>query len=420
MDDAFAVGRLESLGELTCDLQRLGNRNRSGREAIRERRAFDQLEDQCEPAVDLFDAVDCGNVGMIERGEQARFAFEARAPVRIVSEHRRQQLDGDIASEARIARTVHLTHAAGAKRPGDLEHAQPNAGREWRGRQHTTQHWHRRAVQKSARTFVRRQQRFNFTAAGTRRPHTPARETRSTPLADVGWPRGRGCGRAPTRELHSSPFAPEFPEEPCPRQRPITVHRGGRDAHDRCCLVDRQPAEESQLHQLALPRIEAGKFLERGVEVEHVDFRGIHHRLDVLQRHPLTAVALRGPASPRVVDKDAAHHVRGNRKEMRAVLPPDLSLVDQLEIRLVDKGRGGERVVGALAAQVTARQPAQFVVDGVDQTASRRLIARTPSHEQVCQLCVVRHTGLRPAFISELRGNEAVFRRLPRIQVWRD
>jgi len=58
-----------------------------------------------------------------------------------------------------------------------------------------------------------------------------------------------------------------------------------------------------------------------------------------------------------VVDKNAPHHVRGNRKEMRAVLPPDLPLVDQLEIRLVDEGGGGEGVVGALAAQVTARQP---------------------------------------------------------------
>jgi hypothetical protein len=66
-------------------------------------------------------------------------------------------------------------------------------------------------------------------------------------------------------------------------------------------------------------------------------------------------------------------------------------------------------VVGALAAQVTAGQPAQFVVDGVDQTASRRLITRTPSHEQVCQRCVVGHTGLRPAFISELLGMRPFF-----------
>ena len=248
MDNAFAVGRLESLGELTCDLQRLANRNRSSRESIGERRAFDQLEDQCEPAVDLFDAVDRGNVGMIERGEQARFAFEARAPVRIASEHRRQQLDGDIAPEPRIARTVHLTHAAGAKRPGDLEHAQPHAGREWRSRQHTTQHWHRRAVQKSACTFVRRQQRFNF---------TPQRLVARTLLLEKPTPlRSRtldglveeAADALATRELNSSPFAPELPEEPCPRQRPITVHCGGRDAHDRCCLVDRQPAEESQLH----------------------------------------------------------------------------------------------------------------------------------------------------------------------------
>jgi hypothetical protein len=157
-----------------------------------------------------------------------------------------------------------------------------------------------------------------------------------------------------------------------------------------------------------------------GVEVEHIDFGRIHHRLDVLQRHPLTAVALRGPASPRVVDKDAPHHVRSNRKEMRAILPPDLPLVDQLQIRLVDKGGGGERVVGALPSQVTACQAAQLVVDGVDQTAARRLIARTPSHEQVRHRCAVPHTGLPPGFYIRASRREAVFPRLPRIQVRRE
>jgi hypothetical protein len=169
-----------------------------------------------------------------------------------------------------------------------------------------------------------------------------------------------------------------------------------------------------------MPRIESGKFVERRVEVEHVDFGWIHHRLDVLQRYPLTAVALRGSATARVVDKDAPHHVRRNRKEVRAVLPPDLPLVDELQIRFVDKGRGSERVVGALAAQVGARQPAQFVVDGVDQTTSCRLIARTPSHEQVRQVCVVPHTGLPPGLYIRPTRNEALFRRLPRIQVRRE
>ena len=63
MDDALAVCRLEGLGELTRDLQRFVDRNRSRREAIGERRPFDQLEDQRQPAVDLFDAVDCRDVG---------------------------------------------------------------------------------------------------------------------------------------------------------------------------------------------------------------------------------------------------------------------------------------------------------------------------------------------------------------------
>src|SRR5688572_26816327 len=90
--------------------------------------------------------------------------------------------------------------------------------------------------------------------AATRRRHTPSRETRSTLLADVGWPRGRDVGHAPIRELNSWPFAPKLAEEPCPCQRPITIDGGGCDPHHCCCLVDGQPAEESQLHQLALPR----------------------------------------------------------------------------------------------------------------------------------------------------------------------
>ena len=54
----------------------------------------------------------------------------------------------------------------------------------------------------------------------------------------------------------------------------------------------------------------------------------------------------------RVVNEDAAHGLRRDPEEVRAVLPLDLALVDELEVRLVDEGRGLEGVVGALAPQV--------------------------------------------------------------------
>ena len=80
-----------------------------------------------------------------------------------------------------------------------------------------------------------------------------------------------------------------------------------------------------------------------------------------------------------MVDKDAPHHVRSNRKEMCPVLPPDLSLVDQLQVRLVDKSGGRERVP---ALQATSRSVSSV-------------------------LCVM--PGLRPVFISELLGMRPFF-----------
>ena len=52
---------------------------------------------------------------MIERGDDARFALEALAEVRIGSQGRGEDLDGDDAIEAGVARLVDLAHAAGAK-----------------------------------------------------------------------------------------------------------------------------------------------------------------------------------------------------------------------------------------------------------------------------------------------------------------
>ena len=49
MNDAELVGGFERLGDLSRDRQRLVERNRTLRDAIGERRALDQLEDQREP-----------------------------------------------------------------------------------------------------------------------------------------------------------------------------------------------------------------------------------------------------------------------------------------------------------------------------------------------------------------------------------
>jgi hypothetical protein len=57
---------------------------------------------------------------MVESGDRARFAFEAGSCVGIARDVGRKDLDRDRAIEARVARFVHLAHAARAEGREDL------------------------------------------------------------------------------------------------------------------------------------------------------------------------------------------------------------------------------------------------------------------------------------------------------------
>ena len=56
--------------------------------------------------------------------------------------------------------------------------------------------------------------------------------------------------------------------------------------------------------------------------------------------------------SPRLVDHDAPHHTRRNREEMRAVLPIDVTLIHEPDVRLMDQRRRRQRAIAALACQM--------------------------------------------------------------------
>jgi hypothetical protein len=73
-----------------------------------ERRPLHQLHDQRA----ILDAVDRGDVGMIERGQHLRLAREARHPRRVAGEIFGDQLDRDFASELAVGGAIHLAHGA--------------------------------------------------------------------------------------------------------------------------------------------------------------------------------------------------------------------------------------------------------------------------------------------------------------------
>ena len=124
MDDPFPVRRVECLGDLTRDRERLGDGQRPAGQTIGERRPFDELEDQRGHAVRFFEPVDRADVRMVERREQARFAREAGAALGIGREVRRQDLDRDVTTELAVARAIDLAHATGAERRHDRVRAE--------------------------------------------------------------------------------------------------------------------------------------------------------------------------------------------------------------------------------------------------------------------------------------------------------
>jgi hypothetical protein len=78
MNDTLFMRRFQGFGDLAANRHSFIKWNRPLRDAVGQRRAFDEFHDECEDAVGFFEAVDDRDVGMIQRREGFGFAFEAR------------------------------------------------------------------------------------------------------------------------------------------------------------------------------------------------------------------------------------------------------------------------------------------------------------------------------------------------------
>jgi hypothetical protein len=68
-----------------------------------------------------------------------------------------------------------------------------------------------------------------------------------------------------------------------------------------------------------------------------------------------------------VIHEDATHDVRGDTEEMRAILPILASLVNELQVRLVDQRRGLKRVIRTLLPHIPRRHATQLDIDDTYQ-----------------------------------------------------
>ena len=130
VDDPLLVRGFERLGNLLRDRQCLVERDRAACDPLRQVVALDQLHDEGVNVTRLFESVNDGDVGMVQRRQGPGFTLEAREPLGVVRERLGQDLDRDIAVQRRITRLIHLAHAALADLCGDFVDAETRAGGE--------------------------------------------------------------------------------------------------------------------------------------------------------------------------------------------------------------------------------------------------------------------------------------------------
>ena len=130
MHDPLLVRRLERPGDLTGDLEALVDRHRPAGDPLGERVALDELEHERLDPSRLLEAVDRGDVGVVERREHLRLAPESGQPLGILRHRLGKDLDRDVAVEFGVPRPVHLPHPARSERRDDLVGAEPRSSGE--------------------------------------------------------------------------------------------------------------------------------------------------------------------------------------------------------------------------------------------------------------------------------------------------
>ncbi len=129
MGDAVAMRRGEGVADLDCVLKPLIKRRCASLQTVGERLPFEELHHQEIGAILVADVVQRADVRMIQRRDSACFAIEPFTELRIAGELRRQDFDGDVASQPRIARAIDFAHPARSKRGHDLVRAEPSSSR---------------------------------------------------------------------------------------------------------------------------------------------------------------------------------------------------------------------------------------------------------------------------------------------------
>ena len=127
MNDPLLVRGFEGIRNLRRDRERLVDRDRALRDAVGQRRSFDQLHHERRRTLGSFQAVDRRDVEMAQRSEDLCLALEPREPLTVGGERFRQDFDRDRPVQVRVGGAIDFTHPAHADLGADFVRAEAGA-----------------------------------------------------------------------------------------------------------------------------------------------------------------------------------------------------------------------------------------------------------------------------------------------------
>ena len=130
MDDPLLVRRFERVGNLTRGCHGFRDRHGAALQAIGQGLAVNQFEHQRPNTAGILEAMNGRDVRVIQAGQQLRFPLETRQAIGILRKEIGEDLQGDVASQSRVARAIDLAHPTCTDERDDLERAEARAGDE--------------------------------------------------------------------------------------------------------------------------------------------------------------------------------------------------------------------------------------------------------------------------------------------------
>ncbi len=105
---------------LKCEVDGFSDRKRATAQTISQGFAFEQLGDYIGRTFVFTNVKNGQNIGMVQGSRGPGLLSEALQAVGVGGKSRGQDFDGNVTSQSRVARLVHLAHTAGANLAGNF------------------------------------------------------------------------------------------------------------------------------------------------------------------------------------------------------------------------------------------------------------------------------------------------------------